>query len=62
MFPINCVAPSSPDYSVELPPFSRRARSLRLRICSLLHNQPPYPTLGLVATSFLILIVARFSS
>ena len=31
-------------------------------ICSPLHNQPPYVTLGLVATSILILIVARFSS
>ena len=54
-------APSSPDYSVELFPFSRRARSLRLRICSPLHNQPSYATLGLVATLILILIVARFS-
>ena len=54
-------APSSPDFAVELSPFSRRARSLRLLICSPLHNQPPYVTLGLVATSILILIVARFS-
>ena len=62
MFRINCVVPSSPDYSVELSPFSRRPRSLRLLICSPLHNQPPYATLGSVATSILILIVARFSS
>ena len=61
MFRINCVVPSSPDYSVELSPFSRRPRSLRLLICSPLHNQPPYATLGSVATSILILIVARFS-
>ena len=46
MFRINCVVPSSPDYSVELSPFSRRPRSLRLLICSPLHNQPPYATLG----------------
>ena len=38
MFRINCVAPSNPGYSVELSPFSRRARSLRLRICSPLHD------------------------
>ena len=61
MFRITCRAPSSPDSSVEFSPFSRRARSLRLLICSPLHNQPPYVTLGLVATSILILIVARFS-
>ena len=48
---ITCVAPCNPDYSVELSPFSRRPRSLRLLICSPLHNQPPYATLGLVATS-----------
>ena len=58
MFRITCRAPSSPDSSVEFSPFSRRARSLRLLICSPLHNQPPYVTLGLVATSILILIVA----
>ena len=34
---------------------------LRLLICSPLHNQPPYVTLGLVATSILILIVAGLS-
>ena len=62
MFRINCVAPSNPGYSVELSPFSRRGRSLRLLICGPLHNQPPYATLGSVATSILILIVARFSS
>ena len=62
MFRITCRAPSSPDSSVEFSPFSRPARSLRLLICSPLHNQPPYVTLGLVATSILILIVARFSS
>ena len=55
MFRINCVAPSNPGYSVELSPFSRRARSLRLRICT---TQPSYANLGLVATSILILIVA----
>ena len=49
------------DHSVELAPFSRPARSLRLLTCSPLHNQLLYATLGLVATSILILIVARFS-
>ena len=52
--------PSSPDYSLELSPFSRPARSLPLLFCSPLHNQPPYATLCLVATLILILIVARF--
>jgi len=50
-----------PVYSVALSPFSRRRPSLRLPIRSHLHNQPAYVTLGLVATSILILIVARFS-
>ena len=60
-FRITSVAPSSPVYTVALSPFSRRPPSLRLPIRSPLHNQPAYVTLGLVATSILILIVARFS-
>ena len=41
---------------------SRRAHHFRHHLCGPLHNQPPYATLGLAATSILILIVARFSS
>ena len=50
------------DYSHELSPFPCRTRSVPLLFCSPLHNQPPYATLCLVATSILILIVARFLS
>ena len=37
---------------------SRRAHHFRHHLCGPLHNQPPYATLGLAATSILILIVA----
>ena len=62
LFRITSVAPSNPDYfvaiSLILPP---SARSPRLPIRSHLRNEPPYVILGFVATSILILIVARFS-
>ena len=61
MFGFTRRAPTSPDFAVGFSPFCRPTRSLRLLICSPLHNQPPYVILGLVATSILILIVARFS-
>ena len=61
LFPDHLRCAKQPDYTVALSPFSRPPPSLRLPIRSHLHNQPAYVTLGLVATSILILIVARFS-
>ena len=60
-FPDHLRCSKQPDYPVALSPFSRQPPALPLPIRSHLHNQPAYVTLGLVATSFLILIVARFS-
>lgn len=61
VFRITGVAPSTPITPSRSPHSPADPPSLRLPTRSHLHNQPAYVTLGLVATSILILIVARFS-
>ena len=53
--------PDTPENHLPLPLHAMFGFTRSVLICSPLHNQPPYVTLGLVATSVLILIVARFS-